>query len=272
MPGFSSYDDLIAEVTQNGKFYDLDFFKTGTAMQGAGVWHSFWKRVGMPAAGSDPATTPGTQYANTGGSINFPAQATDFKHLLTFGCVATQSCTVMLYDRLVGVSALSLTTTGAKTVNSSALTRYTGTGARGVQAWLEVTTATTTTQAVVNLNSYTNENGTTGQSGGNATFPAAATVVDTMIQLPVGGSDQGIRSVEAGLNVGTAAAAGAVNLVLIKPLVTIPLIQNIWNERDLVLDLTSLPRLFDGASLGLAVLAQSATAVNLTGKVRAAYG
>jgi hypothetical protein len=274
MPGFASYDDLIQEMTVNGKQFDWDFFKVAPAnAQAAGSWQRLWTGVGSPGPGAEPAATPGSTYTQVAGSMNWPNVSTDLAYLVTLGAAANQNCTLMLYDRLAGVSGLSLAATGAKTVNSSALPRYSGAAAAAVQAWLEITTATTTTAPVVNLNSYTNEAGVTGRAGGNITFPAAATVLHAMIgPMPLQAGDKGIRSVEVGLNVGTAAAAGACNLILLRPLAYLPLIANQWNERDLILQLGALPRVFDGASLGLAILASGAVTTTVWGKVRLAYG
>lgn len=273
MPGFVSYDDMISEITVGGKMYSWDFFKVGSAPEAAGVWHSFWTGVGTPGAGAAPATTPGTAHTNEAGSMNVPNQASDQKHLATFGAVASNACTLMVYDRLVGVSGISVATTGNKTISSAALPRYSGTSAAVVEAWLEVTTATTTTAPVVSLNSYTNEAGTAARAGGTLTFPAAATNLDCLVgPLPLQVGDKGIRSIEVGLNVGTAAAAGVVNVLLIRPLAYLPLQQGVWNEVDLVLRLPSLPRIFDGASLAVAMLATGTTATNVWGRVQIPYG
>jgi hypothetical protein len=83
--------------------------------------------------------------------------------------------------------------------------------------------------------------------------------------------DKGVRSVET-LNVGTAGTAGVVTVLLMQPLAFLPIIANQWNERDLVLQLSALPQIYDGASLGLAVLASGTTALNIWGNIRIAYG
>jgi hypothetical protein len=278
MPGFASRDDIILEMTTNGKKEEWNFLKIApSSAQAAGVWQSLWTGAGSPGAGSQPAATPGTVYDSdtatpVAGSIYFADRSTDQKRGLAFGAVSNQSCTLMLYDRLAAVSGISLTSTGAKTVNSSALTRYSGTAAILNEVWLEVTTATTTTAAVVNLNSYTSADGTTAQSGGSVTFPAAATVVTTMIQLPLAAGKQGVRSVEAGLNVGTASSAGVVNVVILRPIVRIPLVANLWNEVSLLDDVMDLPQIFDNATLGLAILATTTTAVTVQGRIACAYG
>lgn len=278
MPGFTSRDDLINELTTNGKADLWNFYKVApAAAEAAGVWQSLWKGVGNPGAGSDPAATPGTVYDSdpttpVAGSIYFPDRSTDQRYLLSFGAVATQNCTLMLYDLLAGVSGISTATTGAKTVNSGALTRYSSTAATLNEVWLQVTTATTTTAPVVNLSSYTAADGTTAQTGGNVTFPAAATDLHTMIQVPLNASKQGVRSVEAGLTVGTASAAGAVNVLIIRPLARIPLLANVWNEVSFLDDTMGLPRIYDNANLALALLASTTTATTVWGSVSCAYG
>jgi hypothetical protein len=278
MPGFTGRDDLINEITTNGKQDRWDFYKIAPQnAEAAGVWATLWKGVGNPGAGADPATTPGTVHITdagnaTAGAIWFPDRSTDLRYLLSLGAVATQNCTLMLYDRLAGVSGISCASTGSKTINSGALDRYSGTAAAGNEAWLEVTTASTTTAAIVNLNSYTSADGTTGQVGGSVTWPAVATDVGTLIQLPLAASKQGIRSIEAGLNVGTANTASVVNVIIIKPLAKIPLLANVWNEISFLDDTMGLPRIFDNATLGLAILATATTAVSVWGTVNCAYG
>jgi len=267
MAGFASYDDIIAEITQNGKYKAIPFYKTSSSPEAAGTWHSLWKAAGNPGAESDPAGTPGAAYSSAGMSLQ--DEASDFKHLLSLGATATQNTLLMLYDRLVGVGAVSINSTGDKTINSAALTRYTG--GEGVQAWLEVTTVTSST-ATVSMNSYTNQAGTTGRAGTSVAFPAATTNVDTLVQLPLQAGDKGVRAVST-INVSVSGGgSAAVSLILIRPLAFLPIQANIYNERDFILQVASLPRLFDGASLALAYLAASTTAPTFYGQIQTAWG
>lgn len=273
MAGFSSYDDLINEMTTNGKRLEWWFAKTSSAPEAAGAWHSLWTAAGSPGVGATPATTPGTSYTDTAGTMNWGNQSPDQKHIVSVSVTATQNCSLMIYDRLVAVSGLSVASTGNRTVSSTTLPRYTAANS-GVQAWLEVTTATTTTAAVVSMNSYTNDDSSpaSGRTGGNITFPAAATNIDAMVgPLPLQVGDKGVSAVST-INVGTAAASGVVNLVLVKPLVFIPLIANIANHIDFVLQLASLPRVYDGASLAMAYQATGTTATSFFGNITLAYG
>lgn len=278
MAGFTSRDDIINEISSGGKVDIWNFYKVAPRnAQAAGVWQNLWRGVGNPGAGSNPATTPGTVFASdtsspTAGSVYFADRDPDYRHLLSFGAVATQNCTLMLYDLLAGVSGISGVGTGSKTINSGALTRYSGTAATLNEVWLNVTTASTTTAAVMNLNAYTAADGSTGNAGGNVTWPAAATVIDTMIQMPLSASKQGVRSVEAGLNVSTATTAAVFNVNIIRPLARIPLLANVWNEVSFLDDVMGLPRIYDNACLGLALLASTTTATTVWGQINCAYG
>lgn len=271
MPGFTTYADLKAEI-EAGKTFTYEFHKVSTAPEVTGGWHSIWRVANRPAAGADPAGTPGAAYTDSAGSMFFPNVSTDQKYLISMGGVASQACTLMLYDRLVGVGGISVASTGNKTINSAALPRYTD--GVDVQVWLEVSTATTTTAPVVNLNSYTaNDAVGAGRTGGSITFPAAATNVDSLIgPMPLQVGDKGVKSVEVGLNVGTAASAGVVSVILIKPLAYLNLFQHTWAELDYVLNMSVFPRVYDGASLALAMWAGTTSATTVMGQIRIAYG
>lgn len=268
--GFASFDDMISEITTQSKIVSWDFFKDSGTPQGAGTWHSLWGIAGAPAAGATPATTPGTAYTNGDGGMNFADTSPDTKHVVTLGYTSTVSTTLRLYDRLVAVSGLSLTSTGNKTVSSVALPRYTTGG--NVEAWFELTSATSTTAPIVTMNSYTNQDGTTGRAGSAGfTFPASATAQWSMGRFPLQVGDSGVRAVST-INVTQASSSGAINLVLLQALATLPSAANIWNERDLVLQVSSLPRVFDGATLALQYLPLNTTAARFWGTLRVAYG
>jgi len=278
MAGWATYADLKSEVIDKGKYYEVTFNKVGSAPELSSfpfVTHSLWKVGAIPAAGADPATTPGTAYDDTAGSMFFPDQSSDRKFLLSFGASSQPpASSLVLYDRLVGVSGISVASTGNKTINSAALPRYSGADSEGVECWLEVTTATTATAPVVSLNSYTNQAGTTGRAGGTVTFPAAATNVDTIIgPMPLQAGDTGIRSIEVGLNVATAASAGVINVLLLRRIAAIALpTANEYYETQYVGEMLALPRIFDGACLCLMQYAVSNTATTFNGKIMVGYG
>ena len=277
MAGFTSRDDIINELTTNGKADVWNFYKIGIVAEAAGVWQSLWQSVGNPGAGGNPATTPGTVYDSdtssiVAGSMPFTDRSTDQKHLLSFGACATQACTLMLYDRLAGVSGVATNSTGTKTINSGALTRYSGTAAVLNEAWLEFTTAGTAATGVFNLNAYTSADGSNGLSGGSVSTPTTSMTQYSMLQLPLNEGEQGVRSVEAGLNVGTAHTTSVANLLIIRPLARIHLPQYVWTEVSFLDDVGGLPRIYDNANLGLMYFATTTTALTVWGTINCAYG
>lgn len=78
--------------------------------------------------------------------------------------------------------------------------------------------------------------------------------------LPLQAGDTGVSKVESVTFTGVSAAAGAVNLYLVKPLATIPLpVGFVASERDLMNQLPSLPKIHKCACLGLLMFAGAAT-------------
>jgi hypothetical protein len=268
MPGFTSYDDIVNEVTVNGKVKEHAFYKAGAGPEAAGVMQTFWKSAGLPGAGSNPAASPGTAYANEVGSLFLQNEASDTKFLLRWEAVATQNCTLVLFDRLVGVGGLNLATTGDKVVASAALPRYAD--GLGVEAWLEVTTASTTAPTV-SMNSYTDTDNNAAQAGGSVAFPAAATNVDTIVPLTLAARDYGLKACST-INVSAAGTACVCNFLLVRRLAMLPLVANVGAVIDYTLGFPPLKRIYDGASLGLAIVASGTSALTIQGALTFGWG
>ena len=275
---FVSRDDIINEVCTNGKMQTWNFFKTGATAPVVGIWHSLWKGTGNPPAGADPAGTPGVAYASdTGspvaGSMYNADVSTDQRQLLSFGAVSQVAGTLVLYDRLAGVSGIVVSSTGNKTISSAALDHLGSTAGVANEAWLEWTVAATTTPPVFTLNSYTSADGSTGRTGAaiSPALPLASSAINCMTPLPLDGVKQGIIAAST-LGVGTAAAAGTANFLIIKRLAALPLLANQWNEISFLDDTLSLPRIYDNATLGLMWLGTTTTTPVITGTLNMAYG
>lgn len=271
MPGFATYKGLAT-----GNSETVAYYKTLQTTQAAGLWYSSWAQSGNPAAGSNPAGTPGVSYVGASGAVTFP-DVSPQKRFLTQVMLVTagQGTSVMIYDRLVGVGSIAINSTGNKTVNSVALPRYSGIDSLGVQAWIEFPSALTVSTALqISLSSYTNQNGVSGRSGA-AISPVYTTVPAGSLfgPLPLQSGDLGVRSVEIGLGVaGTVPASGSVNLILIKPIVHLlgPVIQP--HEHDYILMKTKLPRIYDGASLAFAAFSSSTVSGSYGGTLTTAWG
>jgi len=249
MAGFATWTDLQAALDAQTLLYR--YFRKTWASPGNNQFGSAWTVAGYPAAGANPAGTPGTSYSNDAGGICFPDTSPVRKFIV--GCTYQQdlnnnaAAVMWLVDRLVGVSGISLASTGDKTVSSVALPRYTD--GIGVLAFLEVTTATTVTAPVVSINSYTDQDGNTAQAGATITFPAAATPIGTCVgPFPLAAGDTGMKAV-ATVNVATAATVGVANLILVKPLLCIGANPPGPFERLSPIPFGDMPRVFDGAVL-----------------------
>ncbi len=283
MAGFSSQDDMVNEISTNGKFYRTDWQKStfATTAHTAGLWYSLMRGGGNPAA--DTILGTGTNLAfqalsdavATASGIPHGGNVGDYKVLLNAAAqtaaATTAPCVLMLVDLLGFYPITSVTTTGAQTLNNTVtLPRYTD-GA-GVQAFLTPSTVMGAATPNITLN-YTNSAGTAGKAT-PATLPignTAAAVTSIVYSgtgtgkygpfIPLAAGDAGIRSVQS-INLSASYVSGVLNLVLCKPIMTLPITTlGVTAERDLVNQFASMPRIYDGACLNWLMLAGAATPV-----------
>jgi hypothetical protein len=102
-------------------------------------------------------------------------------------------------------------------------------------------------------------------------WPLASSGFGTFLgPLPLQSGDTGVRSVQT---ITTATStAGVVSVVLMKPLAYSTDRSNVWQERDTILQFSSLPRIYDGASLALASMPGAVSATSSWGQVGIAWG
>ena len=283
MAGFQSQDDMVNEISTNGKFYRTDWQKStfATTAHTAGLWYSLMRGGGNPAA--DTILGTGTNLAfqalsdavATASGIPHGGNVGDYKVLLNAAAqtaaATTAPCVLMLVDILGFYPVTTVTTTGAQTLNNTVtLPRYTD-GA-GVQAFLTPSTVMGAATPNITLN-YTNSAGTAGKAT-PATLPignTAAAVTSIVYSgtgtgkygpfIPLAAGDAGIRSVQS-INLSASYVSGVLNLVLCKPIMTLPITTlGVTAERDLVNQFASMPRIYDGACLNWLMLAGAATPV-----------
>lgn len=283
MAGFSSQDDMVNEISTNGKFYRTDWQKStfATTAHTAGLWYSLMRGGGNPAA--DTILGTGTNLAfqalsdavATASGIPHGGNVGNYKVLLNAAAqtaaATTAPCVLMLVDMLGFYNITSVTTTGAQTLNNTVtLPRYTD-GA-GVQAFLTPSTVMGAATPNITLN-YTNSAGTAGKAT-PATLPIGntAAAVTSIVHsgtgtgkygpfIPLAAGDAGIRSVQS-INLSASYVSGVLNLVLCKPIMTLPITTlGVTAERDLVNQFASMPRIYDGACLNWLMLAGAATPV-----------
>jgi hypothetical protein len=264
--GFSSYDDLIAEMTA-GKYHRADWFKNANLGTGvANSWASMWVYPGWPPAGFYFGTALEgtlTNDSSLGAILHGGNKSPDTKHITFVSGMATAATAIMgnllIYDRLLYYPTISASSTSPQSLtNPSAITRYTN--GKGVQAWLEVTTAFGSGTGTFTMD-YTSDEGS-GNALGRATITAASSIIGRIphvIQgqantigtpfLPLAAGTSGVKSVQS-VEFTAAHASGVCALVLGYPLAWIPLTQaSVLSERELAMQINSLPRVYDGACL-----------------------
>jgi hypothetical protein len=279
--GFSSMDDLINEITTNGKFNRNDWNKiTGAAAYTAGRWYDFSGLAGSPVANAftgtalawkscDETTGNGTQIFGMphGGNVS-----PDTKHILNVSAVTGVATGVpaqlMLVDLQGYWPGISTAVATAQTLTGTPTLRYTN-GA-GCKLFFVQTVASGATAHNISL-SYSN---TTPTSGRNMPVTVSMTVsaIAGHIShsgtaannygpfLPMASGDTGVSNV-ANVTFSAASGSGSGALCLARPLLTLPITTaSVAAERDLLNQLPSLPRVMDGACLVWLYFAGAATA------------
>ena len=283
MAGFTGQDDLINQVSTNGKFYRADWQKStfATTAHTAGLWYSLFRGGGNPPAdtilgtGTNLAFQALTDATTNATGIRHGGDVGGFKVLLNAAAqtaaATTAPCVLMLVDLLGFYPVTSVTTTGAQTLNNTVtLPRYTD-GA-GVQAFITPSTVMGAATPSISIG-YTNSASAAGRAT-PTTLPignTAAAVTSVVYSgtgagkfgpfIPLQAGDAGIKSVQS-ISLSASYVSGVLNLVLCKPLLTLPITTlGVTAERDLINQLNSGPRVYDGACLAWLMLAGAATPV-----------
>jgi hypothetical protein len=294
--GFTSQDDLITQLTVNGKGDTVVTTKTLASAGTAGAWTLLAGHAGYPPAatftGSDLVYVPtddtwseGTIY--TGGDVS-PAT----KHFLSAGaaCVAAAGAPwyVMAID-LVGfvpLSGTNVSTTGTKTVTMTPIANSGSKGDRypngqGLRLFVAADTA-------LGANAPTcivNYKDTGGASAATTTFTSTASMgVGQLLNtgaaankynpfLPLAAGDTGVSDIESLTWAGTAHASGTVIIGLCKPLWTVPVpATGLYNKVDFVNALPSMRKIPDGANIQFLLFQTGATTSAGTINVDFDYG
>jgi|694.fasta_scaffold91046_6 hypothetical protein len=293
--GFGSLDDLVTEITTNGKFVRADWNKiTGAVAYTAGRWYDFSNLNGTPVANAwagtslawtscNESTGNGTQIFGLqhGGNVS-----TDTKHLLNISAITAVSTGVpaqlMLVDLQGYWPGIANTSATAQTLTGTPTLRYTnGAGCR--LFWVQTVAAGATAQNIAL--SYSNTTPTSGRSLPITVSMTASAIVGHISHsgtaannygpfLPLASGDTGVSTV-ATVTFSAANSAGSGALCLARPLLTLPLATaSVAAERDLLNQLPSLPRVIDGACLVWLYFAGAATgaSTNFYGSVEMAWG
>lgn len=294
--GFTSQDDLLNQITVNGKYGRIDYNKTTGVAGVAGSWTDLG-----PFTGSTPAdayagtslTFVATDDTYSGGAVYHGGNVTTAtKHFLnasaTVFAAAGAPWILMCVDQVgyVPITSTDVTGTGSRVVTMTALNSSSRwPDGKGLRAYFSTEVAPTAGGPNLTTFTYTDQDGNTGQTigvtvGFKATPVAgeiphsgnAATRYAPFLPLAVG--DYGIRDIENFTLSGGTAYTGSGQLVLhlVKPLWQIPIPSNgILSERDFVNQLPSLPKIPDGACLRFLLFQTGATTTTSPVVVSADY-
>ncbi len=296
--GWTSQDDMINEITNNGKYSRADWNKiTGGTAYTAGRWYDFSMLNGTPVANAwagtalawrscDETTGNGTQIFGIphGGNVS-----TDTKHIINTAAVTAVATgvpgTLVCIDMQGYWPGISLNSAVAQNLTGTPTLRYTN--GVGVRAYLVPYSGTVGATAHNLSMSYTNQAGTSGRAMPVTVSCTASAILGHITHsgtaannygpyLPLASGDTGIQNVASvTLSASSAGTSPLAALVLARPLFSLPLTTaGVAAERDLLNQLPSLPRVQDGACLSFLYFAGAATAgsTNFYGSVDFGWG
>lgn len=221
---------------------------------------------------NDFTTYTQVRFTNSGGALP-TGLSTSTDYWLVRVSATTARVATSLANAVAGtVIAFTDAGTGTHTMTVQ-IPRYTD--GTGVRAFLEVRATAGATGHNLSY-SYTNQAGTASRTNPVTVACTASAIVPHITHsgvaannygpfLPLATGDSGIRRFQtAQLSAASGTASTAV-LVLVRPLAQITLsISGLMTEKDLLNQIPSLPRVYDGACLGFIWLAGAATAASTT--------
>ena len=295
--GWTSQDDLITQLTVNGKGDTVTSTKTLNSAGTAGAWtlltpHNGWP-IAWTFAGADLTYVPtddtnaqGTIY--TGGDVS-----TATKHFLTAGGCAVAAAGAPWYLMaidLVGYVPLTTTnvsTTGTKTVTMTAISNTASKGDRyangvGLRMFVASSVVAMGVNAPTCIVNYLDQG---GGAGATTTFTSTASMgVGQLLNtgaaankynpfLPLAAGDTGVSDIVSLVWSGTAHASGSVAIGLCKPLWTLPLpATGLYSKMDLVNSMPSMRQIKDGANIQFLLFQTGATTSAGTVNIDFDYG
>ena len=281
--GFSSQDDLINQITTNGKYGNAFSTKTLASAGTAGHWTLLSGHAGYPAAstftGADLTYVPTDDTWSEGVIPHGGNVSTATKHFLGAGATVVAAAGapwyIMAID-LVGfvpLSGTNVSTTGTKTVTMTAIGSSGSTGDRyAAGAGLQMFVAADTALGANAPTCIINYLDTAGGAGATTTFTSTASLgVGQLLNsgtaankynpfLPLAAGDLGVSDIVSLVWAGTAHASGTVIIGLCKPLWTIPIpATGLYSKMDFLNAFPSLPRIRDGANIQFLMFQTGAT-------------
>jgi hypothetical protein len=260
----TTLDQLLA-----GMLPPASVVKAATPALVSGRPQSLFYLSGAPGAAAAPSTNmSGTALTNYAGQIPFPAAVSGKNiYLARFQAQATIPGTLILCDRLWHNSGLNMTLTAAQTVNSVAWPARDANGASSgnqVLIGIEVTTATGSGTPTFTM-SYTNQSGTSGQTGTGILAGGSSSAVGSFYPMGLAAGDTGVQSVQS-FTLSASWTSGAASLVAYREIARLEITSaNVPAAIDAIT--SGMPRMYDGSVPFLLFVPSTSTASNISGHV-----
>lgn len=281
--GFSSQDDLINQITTNGKTDTVITQKTLSVAGTAGAWTLLGPHAGIPLAsvytGTDLNFIPTDDTWAEGALYHGGGVAPATKHFLSAGAnvvAATGAPWFLMAIDMVGF--VPLTTTNVSTIGTKAVTMTAiGSSAAKVDRYangvgLRMFVAADTAMGANAPTCIINYLDQGGEAGATTSFTSTASVgIGNLLNtgaaankynpfLPLAAGDTGVSDIVSLVWAGTAHASGTVIIGLCKPLWCIPVpATGLYTKVDFVNALPSLRQIKDGANIQFIMFQTGAT-------------
>lgn len=281
--GFSSQDDLINQITTNGKTDTVITQKTLSVAGTAGAWTLLGPHAGIPLAsvytGTDLNFIPTDDTWAEGALYHGGDVAPATKHFLSAGAnvvAATGAPWFLMAIDMVGF--VPLTTTNVSTIGTKAVTMTAiGSSAAKVDRYangvgLRMFVAADTAMGANAPTCIINYLDQGGEAGATTSFTSTASVgIGNLLNtgaaankynpfLPLAAGDTGVSDIVSLVWAGTAHASGTVIIGLCKPLWCIPVpATGLYTKVDFVNALPSLRQIKDGANIQFIMFQTGAT-------------
>jgi hypothetical protein len=261
--------DYLMKRSTSGSIFSTDWQFTTSRVSVAGRWNDT-SIINTPPSFVNEYPGTALTYVNCNSSSQFSVDSGPnvdeingvTKHIIYSSAMSSVSTAVpgllMLVDLQGYWPGISTDTTDEQTLSGTPTLRYNN--GEGLKLYPVVTTATGAGTPSLSI-SYTNQSSTSGRSLSQTLAMIASATIGTLYHanpatanqgsgpfLPLANGDTGVQNVA---NVTfSAATAGNIALCLAKPLLTVPIgVIHQLVERDFVNQLTSLPRVYNGACL-----------------------
>lgn len=267
----------IATAVEQGRYHAQQVYKPAFNTTGAGRWYDRSIGAGHPSynayIGNVLEFTPLIGQRNLSIYAGPTPGSGMSKHVLAAQMrvgAANQAPLTCLFADYLGLYPLidGDSVDPQVTTNPASLTRYTD--GMGVQAFVVVQVPGTLAATATCTVSYTNHAGTSGRTStfslyGSGVIGTCVSVTNTSASInglspfiPLASGDRGIRSIESVTL--SAAIGGFVNIVLCKPLFTLPIWEGVTNvERNFGRETMPLPKIENGAFVQWLALAGNNT-------------